>query len=187
MRIGADDRIGISLPKVAVLYCADDACQVFEVYLVTDSGVRWNDFEVLKRGLAPAQKSIALDVALEFQFRVQSEGVDVAEIVHLHGMVDDQFRWEKRVDALGIAAHFYERLAHRGQIHDGRHAREVLQQDAGRHECNFFFRSAGPPTRQGLNIFWVDKAAIFEAKQIFKENAQRERKFFEFRDALFFQ
>jgi hypothetical protein len=80
---------------------------------VTDSGARWNDLEILKRSLAPAQKSIALDVALKFQFGVESERVDVAEIVHLHGVVDDQFRREKRINPLGIAAHFYERFAHR--------------------------------------------------------------------------
>jgi radical SAM superfamily enzyme YgiQ (UPF0313 family) len=99
-------------------------------------------------------------------------------------MVDHQFRREERVDALGIAPHFYERFAHRGQIHDRRDASEILQQDAGRHERNLFFRSAGPPLRQGLNIFCVDEAAIFAAKEIFEKNPQRERKLREFRDAL---
>ena len=102
-------------------------------------------------------------------------------------MVDDQLCGEKRVDALGIAAHFYEGFAHGGQIHYGWHTREILQQDARRHEGDFFFRSSGLPTRQGLNIFRVDKAAIFAAKQIFQKDAQRERKSCKFRDALFFE
>ncbi len=33
----------------------------------------------------------------------------------------------------------------------------------------------------------MDEAAIFAAKQIFKKNAQRERKFCQFGDALIFQ
>ncbi len=94
---------------------------------MADSGIRRHDFEILKRSLSPAQKGIALDVALKFQFRVQAEGVDVAEIIHLNGMVDDQFRREERVDAFGVAPHLHKGFAHSGQVHDRGHAREVLQ------------------------------------------------------------
>ena len=86
-------------------------------------------------------------------------------------MIDDQFRGEKRIDALGVAAHFHHGFAHGGQIHDRGHAREVLQQDTSRHESNFSLGSAGPPAREGLDILGVDKAAIFAAKQVFEENA----------------
>lgn len=187
VRIGSDNGIRISFPIVAVRHGADDACQVFKVHLMTDPRIRRYNFEILKRGLAPAQKRVAFDVPLEFQLRVQSESVNIAEIVHLHGMVDDQFRGEEGVDALGVAAHFHERLAHRSQIHDRRHAREVLQKNAGRHERNLFFRNAGPPPRQGLNVLGMDEAAVFAAKQVFEKNSQGEGKLCEFRDALFFE
>jgi len=41
--------------------------------------------------------------------------------------------------------------------------------------------------RQGLNILGMNEAPVFKPKQIFQENAQRKRKFCEFRHALFFE
>lgn len=154
---------------------------------MANSSIWWNDFEILESALTPAEKGIALHVALKFEFRVQSKRVHVSEIVHLHGMVDDQFCRKERIDALGVAAHFYERFAHGSQIHDGRYAGEILKQDTRGHERNLFFRSARPPLCQGLNIFCVHEAPIFETKQVFEKNTQGERKFCKFGDALFFQ
>ena len=68
--IRAHDRIGISLKPVAVRHGADDSREVFQIHLVADSGVWWNDFEVLKRRLPPAQERVALDVTLKLQLRI---------------------------------------------------------------------------------------------------------------------
>ena len=187
VRVGAHHRIGVSFPAAAVGHRANDPGQVFEVDLVADPRIRRHDFEILKRGLSPAQKSIALDVAPKFQFGVQTKGVDVAEVIHLHGMVDDQFGREERIDALGVAAHFHKGFAHGGKIHDRGYAGEVLEQHARRHESNLFLRRAGLPARQSLNILGMHEAAVFEAKQVFKKNAQREGKLCEFGDALVFE
>ena len=89
VRIGAHDRIGVGFPTAAMGHGANDTRQIFEVHLVANSSVRRHNFEILKRGLSPAQKSVPLDVALKFQLGIQAEGVDVAKAVHLHRMVDD--------------------------------------------------------------------------------------------------
>ena len=102
-------------------------------------------------------------------------------------MVDHKFGWEERVDAFGIAAHLHKSFAHGGQIHNRRHAREVLEQHARRHEGNFFFGGAWLPARQGLNILRTNEATVFAAKQVFKKDAEREGEFCQFREALIFE
>ena len=89
VRVRAHQGIGIGFPAVAVRHGANDARQIFEIHLMADTRVRRNNFEILESGLSPAQKSVALHVALKFQLGIQGEGVDVAEIVHLDGVVDD--------------------------------------------------------------------------------------------------
>ena len=94
---------------------------------MADAGVRRNDFEILKCCLPPSQKRVAFDVTLKLQLCIQAEGVDVAKIIDLHGMVDNQFGREQRIDALRTASHALHCLTHGGEIDDRRHSREVLQ------------------------------------------------------------
>ena len=61
-----------------------------------------------------------------------------AVLVDLHGVVDDEIDRLQRVDALRIAAERLDRVAHRGEIDDGGHAGEVLQQHAARAEGDLF-------------------------------------------------
>ena len=125
--IGADERIGIRFQRIAVGHGADDAGKIFDVYLVADAGVRRDDLEIAEGFLSPAEEDVALDVALEFEFGVETEGAGAAEIVHLDGVIDHEFGGEKRIDALGIAAHSLHGFAHGGEIHDGGDAGEILQ------------------------------------------------------------
>ncbi len=120
---------------------------------------------------------IALDVALEFQFGVEGKGHVGAELVHLHGVVDDQFGGEQGIDLLGVAAHPGDGVAHGREIGDGGHAGEILQQDSSRHEGNFraLFRDR-LPFGQPLDILGVHEAPVFLAQQIFEQNANGEGK-----------
>ena len=68
----------------------------------------------------------------------------------------------------GIAAHFLHRFAHRGEIDDGGNASEILQQDARGHEGDFFLRDAGSPRSESLDVFGVNEAIVFKAKQVFE-------------------
>jgi len=147
---------------------------------VADAGIRWNDLEIAEGFLAPAEEGVAFDVALEFEFGIETEGVARAELIDLDGVIDDEFGGEKRINALGIAAHFLNGFAHRGEIDDGRDAGKVLQEDPGGHEGDFFLHGVWLPGGESGDVVFVDEAAFFAAQEIFKEDAQGERKLSEF-------
>ena len=77
----------------------DDARQVFEVDLVHDAAVGWHDAEVPERALAPAQKLVALAIALEFADRVDAKRLLAAEAVDLDRVIDDEICGRERIDA----------------------------------------------------------------------------------------
>ncbi len=172
MRIRAHHRIGIGFKPVAVRHRANNSREVFQVYLMANAGIRRNDFEILKRGLSPSEKRVALDVALKLQLSVQPESVDAAKIVDLHGMIDDQLGREQRIDSLRAPAHALHCFSHGGQVHNRRDAGEVLQQHTRGHEGNLFFRSPGPPACQRADVLGMDKTAILAAQQILQKYAQ---------------
>ena len=145
---------------------------------MADAGIRRDDFEILKTFLSPAEKSVALDVALHFEAGVEGKCAGRAELIHLHGMVDHEFGGKQRIDFFWIAAELADRVAHGGEIDDGGHAREILKQNASGHERNFFFGGAcgagGIPASEGANIFGMNEAVVFVAQKIFEQNFQRE-------------
>ena len=159
-----------------LLFAEDDAREIFEIHLVADAGVRRNDFEILKSFLAPAEKGVALDIALHFEVGVEGEGAGDAEFVHLDGMVDHQFGGEQRIDFLWIAAEFAHGVAHRGEIDHRGNAGEILEQDARGHEGDFFFGGAlsarGIPAGERADVFVEDEAVVFVAQQIFEQDFQ---------------
>ena len=128
VRIRADHGIGIR----AAIVVEDHRSQVFEIHLVHDAGIGRHRAEVAKRRLSPAQKRIALAVALVFEQRIGREGAAGAELVDLHGMVDHQIHGDQGIGFLGIGAHLGERVAHGGEIDHAGHAGEILEQHARR-------------------------------------------------------
>ena len=101
---------------------------------MADAGARRHDGEIGERLLAPAQEAIALLVVLVFALDVLPERLVGAEIVDHHGMVDDEIDRHQRIDLVRIAAKRLHRVAHGGEIDDGRHAGEILHQHARRTE-----------------------------------------------------
>ena len=140
--IGADERIGEGDGAAVLLFTEDDAGQIFEIDLVADASVRRNYFEILKAFLAPAQEGVALDIALHFEVGVEGEGAGDAEFVHLHGVVNYQLGGEQGIDFFRFAAQLAHGFAHGGEVHYGGNAGEILEQDAGGHEGDFFFGGA---------------------------------------------
>src|SRR5215472_11438988 len=92
-------------------------------------------------------------------------------------MIDDEFGGEQGIDFLRVAAEMLDGVAHGGQIDNGRHAREILEQNARGHEGDFFFRggSGWIPIREGANVILVDEAVVFVAQKIFEQDLQRKR------------
>ena len=104
VRIGADHRVWISHLLAIDLSGKHHARQVLEIHLVADAHSRRHSREVAEGRLAPLQKCVALAVALELKQRIRAISTGGAVLVHLHGVVDDQFGGHQRIDALRIAA-----------------------------------------------------------------------------------
>ncbi len=174
VRVGADERIREREALAVLRFAEDDAREVFEIHLMADARVGRDDFEVAKTLLAPAEEGVALDIALHFEVGVEGESARRAEFVDLDRVVDHEFGREQRIDFLRVAAEIANGVAHRGEIDDGRNAREILEQDAGGHEGDFSFRSArggrGVPGGQRANVVRVNEAVVFMAQKIFEQN-----------------
>ena len=141
-----------------------------------DSCIRRNNRGVTECRLAPAQESVALLVAQKFHLRIHCECFRRTKLIHLHRMVNHQLSRLERIDERGIAAQFRHGVAHRGEIHNGGNAGEVLHEHSAGRESDllFGFRFA-VPRRQRANIVGFYVASVFGAQQVFKQNAQGER------------
>ena len=167
---------GIRQHAAVPLLAADDAREVLDVDLVHDAGFRRHDAEVVERGLAPAEERVALAVAVVLELGVQLQRVGRAEVIHLHRVIDDELHGLQRVDLLRVAAERDDAVAHRGEIHDAGHAREVLQQDARGHERDFLLpRRRDVPARQRAHVVGLHEPAIFAAQQVLEQDLQRVR------------
>jgi hypothetical protein len=113
---------------------------------VDDARAGRHHAQVAERGLCPAQQLVALPVPLVLAADVERERPGRPEHVHLHRVIDHEVRRHERIDPRWIAAEVGHRVAHRGQVDDGRHPGEVLEQDARRHERHFRIgRGPRPP------------------------------------------
>src|SRR5487761_217483 len=104
---------------------------------MADAGIGRRNLEILKTVLSPAKQRVALYVAHEFEFGIESERLRRAELIDLDRMVDHEFGGEQGIDFPGIAAEFAHGLAHRGEINNGGPAGVVLQQYARGQERYF--------------------------------------------------
>src|ERR1700730_185435 len=147
---------------------------------MADARVGRDDSEVLQTLLSPPEEGVALDVALHFELGIEGEGIGCAEFVHLHGMVDHQFSREQRIDSGRIAAEFSNGIAHRGEIHHSRNARENLEQDASGHKGDLLLR--GPrgarwvPAGQNADIVSVNEVVVLMPEKVFEQDFQRKWK-----------
>ena len=144
---------------------------------MTNAGARRHHAEVAQRILPPLQEFIALVVAFELEVGVDEERGFRAVLVDLHRVIDHEIDRLQRIDTRRITAELYHRVAHRGEINDARHTGEVLQQHASRPERDFLVDGRlDVPVRQRFDIGPLHERAIFAAKQVLEQHAQRERK-----------
>ena len=172
MRVGADHRVGISNS----ISTEHDPGQVLQVDLVDDARIRWHHAEITESRLSPAQEAVTLLVALEFDAIIQGQGVCAAVAVHLHGMVNHQFRRRKRVDLVRTATQGCHCIPHGGEIDDSRHAGEILQQYARWRKCNFRDGcGCGIPVAQCFYVLPCHVNTVFVAQQVFEQDLETER------------
>ena len=145
VRVGADERVRVR-PAVAGHH---HAREVLEVDLVHDAGARRHDLELVEGALAPPQELVALLVAAVLEVDVALERVGRAEHVDDHRVVDDELGGRERVDLGRVAAELGDGLAHRREVDDARHAREVLHDHPRRGELDLRVRlgARGPSPR----------------------------------------
>jgi len=113
---------------------------------------------------------------LELEVDVLVEGVVVAEKVDADRVIDDEVDRRQRIDLLRVAAEFFQRVAHRGQIDHRRNAGEVLQQHAAGTEGDFLIRLAvGEPSAESLDVIRLHRAAVFKPQHILEQHFHGER------------
>ena len=175
--VGADAGIGKGLLGLARRRLGPYRLrQVLEVDLMADARARRHHPEVVEGARAPAQELVALLVALVLDLDVLLEGVGGAEVVDLHGVVDDEVDGNQRIDLGGIAAQALHGVAHGGEVDDRRHAGEVLHQHASRAVGDL--PGGGlvlEPLDHGADIVGLDRAAVLEAQQVLDQHLERER------------
>ena len=103
---------------------------------MADARPRWHDTHVVEALLRPFQEVVALLVARELQLHVLRERAGAASRVRDDRVVDHQIAGDLRVDLRRIAAQLGARLAHDCEVHEHRHAREVLEQHTRRRELH---------------------------------------------------
>ncbi|GJE04384.1 hypothetical protein GMJLKIPL_6346 [Methylobacterium isbiliense] len=177
VRVGADEgiRIGQFLAVLERLG-PDRLGEVFEVDLVADAGAGRHHGKVVERRLAPLEEGVALAVALVFERDVVRQGLRGAELVDDDRVVDDEIDGHERVDLLRIAAQRHHGVAHRREVDDGGHAREVLHQHARGPERDLGLDLAAvvEPPRHGLDVGLLDGAVVLEAQQVLQQHLHRE-------------
>jgi hypothetical protein len=177
VRVGPDERvrIGAQRPRPAVVG-EDDLGEVLEVDLVDDAGVRRDHPQAVERLLAPAQERVALGVAGELDVGVAPEGVGHAGDLGDDRVVDDEIRRQQRVDLAGVATDVGHRVAHRRDVHDRRHTREVLEQHAGGRPEDLAARlGVRVPPRERLDVLGADGVAVLVAQKVLEQDPQRVR------------
>ena len=123
--------------------------------------------------LPPAEEGVALAVPLELALGVPEDGQARAELVHLDGVVDDELGGDLRVDRCRVAAQRHHRLAHGGEVDDRRHAREVLQEDAGGAERDLVARlGLGVPARDCAHLLRAPVAERLGAEHVLEQHAK---------------
>jgi hypothetical protein len=177
VRVGADEGVGVGGELAELLPELHGGRQVLEVHLVHDAGARRHHPEVAEGALGELEELVPLDVPLELELNVEAERILGAVVVHLYRVIDHQVAGHHRVDLVGIALHPCHRVAHGGEVDDARHAGEILEHHARRHEGDL--RSRGPPavpSGELPDVLLGHHPAAGEPERILEQDANGEGK-----------
>ena len=106
----------------------------------------------------------------------RSDAVSLDEMIDLHRVIDDELDRLQRVDPARVAAEPDDAVAHGGEVDHGRHAGEVLEQDARRREGDLPLILAGDvPPGENANILRIDESRVLAAQQVLEQDLQRKR------------
>ena len=175
--IGTDERIGVGEEGSISLFLGENAAgEVFEVHLMDDADSGGDDAKGLKGLLAPFEEFVAFAVALELVLHVQHERLFRSVDVDLNGVIDDEIDGDEGFDDFGIFFEAGDSIAHGGEVDQERHAGEVLEDDAGDSERDFFSGwFLGIPAGEVLDIAGACLKAVAVAEDRLENDAERNR------------
>jgi hypothetical protein len=146
--------------------------KVFQVDLMNDANARRNDAKGFKGLLAPFQEPVSLAIPLEFHFEIQAQRVGRTKEIHLNGMIHHKIHRNQWLDNLWVLFQLCHRGAHSGQIHQKRHASEVLEHNACDHEGNFLWSGRlGIPCSQRGDVALGDLFSVAIAEHRFEHDS----------------
>jgi hypothetical protein len=92
-------------------------------------------------------------------------------------MIDDEVDRDERVDPLGVTAERPHGVAHRREVDDGRHAGEILHEDArgAIRDLALGLAAVEAPGGDCLDVGLGDRAAVLEAQQVLEKDLHRDR------------
>ena len=162
--------------------------EIFEVHLVHNADAWRHDFEGVEGLLTPFEELVAFFVTLKFQREILIQSRLRSRKINLHRVIDDQIHWHEGFDHFWIFAHLRHSRAHGSEVHEKRHASEILKNDACYGEGNFIFaRILRVPVREVLHIRFGHLQAITVPHEGFQHDADADREFGDRADALFFK
>ena len=143
--VGADERVEageLALARIEGVG-GDDLAEALDVELVADAAAGRHDAHVVERLARPLEEGEALAVALGLDGEVLGSRARAARDVGGDAVVDDEGARDARVHAGRVSPTLDHGVAHRGEVDEDRHAREVLEQHARGHEHDLFAGGAG--------------------------------------------
>ncbi len=144
-----------------------------------DAGRGRHHPEVVERLLAPLEELVPLPVPLEFAFAVDAQRKRRVELVHLDGVVDHEVALHLGVDQVRrrlVAGHPHDGGAHGGEVDDGGHPGEVLQDDPRRAEGDLGLADLrGVVAGECLDVGVGDGGAVVPAEGCFEQHLDRVR------------
>ena len=141
-----------------------------------DADARRHDLECIECLHSPLKKLVTLAVPTELQPQVLAHGICCSVKIHLHRVVHHQIDRHQRLDQLRVFAQPRHGRAHRRQVHQQRHAGEILQHNPGDDERYLFgARSVGYPICQRAHVLFRDSLAVTVAQHRFEHEPNRHR------------
>ncbi len=153
-----------------------------------DADAGRHDAECFECLLAPFEELVALAVALEFHVEIELERIRRAVEINLHRVVHDEIDGHKGLDDGRVATEAFYSAAHGGEVHQKRHAGEILQHDAGDDKGNLLLCGClRIPVSERLDITRLNFFSVAVAEHGFQNNADADGEFGDRADAGFFQ
>ena len=173
MGVGAYQGVGIGYAFAVGFVDEDYTSQIFEIYLVDDSGVGGDDGEVAEAGLAPAEEGVAFFVALELEQGVHVEGAGVPNSSTWTEWSITSSTGCRGLIRAGSPPSCLHGVAHGGEVDHAGDAGEILEEDAAGGEGDFFVGlGIFIPGGHRTHVFLLHVAAVFGAQQVLEQDAE---------------